>query len=283
MTTETISRLITDEYAWVRELSTGLAAEDQIEHFPRFVVRSPYRDEPALPLARSRYASLYAVSHDPGSGGSGLQAYDDDAIWVVLAGEATFYTEHDCEVGRLAQYHGLLTPQGVPYRYDNTGDGLLVMLRGAGRGEPMEAYRDFYTGTGEGGTEAISWRRDPWPGVDGNSDAFQRFNLRFPLRGKNVSAWRVLARTDHIAMHSSSLEPGRGEVNLHCHDDEAIWVVLYGQVTYYGEEDSRELCTLRAHDGIVIPQDQLYRYVNTGDGYLHMLRFAGRKEAPAPV
>ena len=283
MTIEAISRLTTDEYAWVRELSTGLAAEDQIEHFPRFVVRSPYRDEPALPLARTRYASLYAVSYDPGSDGPDLQAYDDDAIWVVLAGEATFRTKGDREVGRIGQYHGLLTPQGVPYRYENTGDGLLVMLRGAGRGEPMEAYRDFYTGTGEGGTEAISWRRDPWPGVEGDGGPFKRFNLRFPLRGENVSAWRVLARTDHIAMHSSSLEPGKGEVNLHCHDDEAIWVVLYGQVTYFGEEENRELCTLRAHDGIVIPQDQLYRYVNTADGYLHMLRFAGRKEAPAPL
>lgn len=286
---EAVERLTTDEFAWVRDLKPGIAPADQIEPFPRFVVRSPFRAEPALSLARGRHVSLCAVSNDPGSDGPRLQAYDDDAIWVVLAGEATFWTEGGREIGCFAQYRGLLAPKGAPYRYENSGDGLLLMLRGAARAEPMEASKNFYTGTNPGGTESISWRRDPWPGVEDHPEPFKRFNLRFPLRGDpstslragNVSAWRALARAERLAIHSSSLEPGRGEVNLHSHDDEAVWVVLYGQVTYYGGEDDHELCTLRPSEGILIPQDTLYRYVNTGDGYLHMLRFGGRGE-PAP-
>ena len=109
---------------------------------------------------------------------------------------------------------------------------------------------------------------------------FSRFTVRFPLRAEGFSAWQPLARGEHIAIHSSSLEPGRGEVNLHSHDDEAVWVVLYGEVTFYGEDDNRELCTLRPGDGILIPQDHPYRYVNMGDGYLHMLRFGGRGAPP---
>ena len=294
MTIEAVRTPATDPAAWVGPLSTGLALEDQIERYPRFTLRVPH-PAGALALARGRHASLCVVSQPPGAPEAGPAAYDDDAIWLVLAGEATFRNEDGQEVAHLGHQQGLLTPKGEPYSYQNAGDGLLVMLRGAGRRDPVEGSRASYRGDSPGGTEAISWRREPWAGVNAQPEPFKRFDLRFPLRGENVAAWRVLARSERIAIHSSSLEPSRGEVNLHAHDDEAIWVVLFGEVTFFGPslshaepseesqsgEESQELATLHANDGIMIPQDTLYRYVNTGDGYLHMLRFGGRGE-PAP-
>ena len=72
-------------------------------------------------------------------------------------------------------------------------------------------------------------------------------------------------------------------MNLHSHDDEAVWLVLHGEVTFYGWEENREIGVLRANDGILIPRDAHYRYENTGDGYLVMLRYGARAEAAPPL
>jgi len=287
MTTDaTIIRPASDPYAWVRDLNPGVAPEDQPFPYHRFRVRVPMRAEgrgPFLPLARGRHVAFYLNAFEPGMGERNLHAHDDEAVWLVLAGEATFWTERAREIAHLTQHQGLYIPLEQPYRYQNTGDGLLILLRGAARAEPMDAYRDFFRGSHPGGTESISWRRDPWPGVAEHPEPFRRFNLRLPLRGENLAPWRVLVRGDRLALHSSCLEPGRGEVNLHSHDDEAVWVVLHGEVTFYGGEDNHELCTLRPQEGILIPIDTPYRYVNSGDGYLIMLRYGGRAAPPPPI
>ncbi|GEM_PF-6907275 len=288
MTTQTtIVQPGPDPFAWVRDLSPGVAAADQPHPYHRFRLRVPMRQEgkaPFLPLARGRNLSFYLNAYEPGMGERNLHAHDDEAVWLMLSGEATFWTEGEREVAHLTQHQGLHIPLATPYRYQNTGDGLLVMLRAAARAEPLESSADFPVGTRPGGTEGISWRYDLWSGVDeaDQPDGFRRFTLRFPLRGENFRPWQPLIRGDRIALHVSSLEPERGEVNLHSHDDEAVWVVLHGQVTFYGWEDNRAIGTLHPNEGILIPRDAPYRYVNTGDGYLVMLRYGGRAE-PVPA
>lgn len=285
MTTEaTAVKPGTDPFAWVRDLNPGVGPEAQPAPYHRFVLRVPMRgaSAPFLPLARGRHVSFYVNAYEPGMGERNLHAHDDEAVWLVLAGEATFYTEGDRDAVHLTQHQGLRIPLETPYRYQNTGDGILLMARGAARQDPVDASRNFPVGDRPGGTEGISWRRETWPG---NSEAgpFDRFTLRYPLRGENTPPWRTLVRGERIALHASSLEPGKGEVNLHSHDDEAVWVVLHGEVTFYGGEDNHELGVLRSNDGILIPRDAPYRYVNTGDGYLVMLRYGGRAEPVPPL
>ncbi len=278
MTAQTAAALVTHPYAWLQPLDSGVPPERQIEHYPRFALRAPLRDADPMPLARTRHLSLCFVTLEPGAGEPALAAYDDEATWLILAGEAVFRTEGDREVARLRQHEGILAPKGVPYRYENAGDGLLLLLRGAGRKDPVAGYERFYTGIRRGGPESTAWLRELWPGAAEHPEPFKRFTLRFPLRTAGDSPWRPLARGEHISLHASSREPGLGEANLHSHDDEAAWVVLYGRATFWGEADARELCTLGPHDGIVIPKDAHYRYLNTGDGYLIMLRYGARGE-----
>lgn len=52
-----------------------------------------------------------------------------DEIWLVLEGEATFYTEEEQEVARLGPRGGLLIPRGVPYWFGSTGETPLVIMR----------------------------------------------------------------------------------------------------------------------------------------------------------
>jgi mannose-6-phosphate isomerase-like protein (cupin superfamily) len=283
MATEAIP-LATHAPAWCDALQTGMEAAAQVPHFPRYVLRPhfPGLDSGIQPLARGRNISLCALVLPPGDGAIELQAYDDDATWLALAGEATFRVAGRPD-SRLAGYQGITLPSGSRYGYRNNGEGLAVLLRGAARAEPLPENEDFYVGSRTGATEGISWRRPLWTGVEQGAEATGRYSVRFPLRAENFPPWQPLVRTDHLALHASCLEPERGEVNLHAHDDEAVWLVLFGQVTFWGEEDNRELFTLHPHDGVLIPRDTPYRYQNTGNGSLVMLRFAGRAASPPPL
>lgn len=52
-----------------------------------------------------------------------------DAVWLVLAGQATFYTEGDKPVARLRRYDLLLVPRGTPYWFESSGEEPLVIFR----------------------------------------------------------------------------------------------------------------------------------------------------------
>lgn len=62
-------------------------------------------------------------------GENGLHAHaDEDHLFVVLAGEATF--RHGDGTTRVAgQYDGLMIPRGVAYAFQSTGSSNLVILR----------------------------------------------------------------------------------------------------------------------------------------------------------
>lgn len=289
MATDTgVVKAVPDPIAWGWDLRPGYAGQ-QPWPYHRFRLRIPMRGErpPFLPVARARHTALYVNAFEPGRGEVNLHAHDDEAVWLVLAGEVTFWTAGHQAPRHLTQHQGLFIPAGTPYRYQNTGDGLLVMLRGGARPDVLPISVDFPVGTRPGGLEPIAWRPDLWPGVPEGDQAgpFRRFTLRLPLRGEGPGErpWRPLVRGTYLALHASCLEPGRGEVNRHSHDDEAIWVVLHGETTFWGWEDDREIGVLRSDDGIVIPRDAHYRYQNTGDGYLVMLRYGGRAEPVPPL
>ena len=59
----------------------------------------------------------------------------NDAVWLVLAGRAKFYTEGDREVATLGPYEGLLIPRGAKYWFESApgaeGDNLVILKVGA--------------------------------------------------------------------------------------------------------------------------------------------------------
>jgi len=275
--------LMADPIAWGWDLRPGFPGE-QPDPYQRFRLCIPMRGpkSPFLPVARGRHLALCVNAFEPGRGEVNQHAHDDEATWLVLAGEATFWGRDNAGEMRLTAQQGLLIPLGEPYRYQNTGDGLLVMLRCGARPDALPISEAFPVGSRPGGVE-LTWRKDLWPGqAGGDGEAFARFDVWYPLRGDGFLPWQVLTRGTHLGLHVSCLEPEKGEVNLRSHDDEPAWVVLHGEATFYAWEDNRELGVLHAEDGVLIPKDAHYRYMNTGDGYLVMLRYGGRAE-PAPA
>ena len=67
-----------------------------------------------------------------------------DAIWFVLGGEVTFYTEGDQQVAKLSKHDGLLIPRGTPYWFDSTSDDPLVILHITARDPSIVGKRIAY-------------------------------------------------------------------------------------------------------------------------------------------
>jgi mannose-6-phosphate isomerase-like protein (cupin superfamily) len=64
---------------------------------------------------------------------------DHDHSFVVLDGEATFY-DRDGNAKVLGRYEGIMLPRGTHYRFCNSGEGNLVVLRAGGGHKPKEGY-----------------------------------------------------------------------------------------------------------------------------------------------
>jgi mannose-6-phosphate isomerase-like protein (cupin superfamily) len=89
---------------------------------------------------------------------------------------------------------------------------------------------------------------------------------------RNVGA---VARTDNLVVLAHVWEKG-GEAALHSHHStDASWIVLQGQVVFYGEGDV-ELARLNRTQGILIPRDVKYWFQSTGDEPLIMMRAAAK-------
>lgn len=57
---------------------------------------------------------------------------DEDHAFIVLEGQMSVFDENGGEIG-VKQYQGIMIPKGAYYRYLNTGEGNLVVIRvGAG-------------------------------------------------------------------------------------------------------------------------------------------------------
>jgi mannose-6-phosphate isomerase-like protein (cupin superfamily) len=78
----------------------------------------------------------------------------EDHAFVVLQGEAMFWNRAGDQVA-VRRYQGILVPRGAYYRFQNTGEGNLVMLR-----------------VGAGSNSHLSERRTERLGVDGRPMTF---------------------------------------------------------------------------------------------------------------
>lgn len=69
----------------------------------------------------------------------------EDAIWLVLNGQATFYTTDDRIVASVGKYEGVLVPRGAPYWFESSSDENLVIMRIGARAQTEEPGRVDYT------------------------------------------------------------------------------------------------------------------------------------------
>ena len=102
----------------------------------------------------------------------------------------------------------------------------------------------------------------------------------FSIKGPYLSAGRVnidLARTDLLWLSLKiNAEGGENAVHAHTAEDHSF-IVLEGEVTFYDEHGEGK--TLGAYEGIMIPKGAYYRYLNTGERNLFMLRVGARRDA----
>lgn len=110
----------------------------------------------------------------------------------------------------------------------------------------------------------------------------RRFNGRFQLfhvapelpEGKHRSV-ELLAQDDITAAIVHVIKEG-GENELHAHRaQDAVWLVLEGQVTFYGE-DHEEIARLNSRDGLFIPRGSAYYFSSTGAEQALILRFSAK-------
>jgi quercetin dioxygenase-like cupin family protein len=83
-----------------------------------------------------------------------------------------------------------------------------------------------------------------------------------------------LTGTDSCRASVQILNKG-GENNLHYHPNmDLIYMVLKGQVEFYGPED-KSLGVFGVHEGIKLPENSRYWFKSVGDEEAHLLQIAG--------
>jgi mannose-6-phosphate isomerase-like protein (cupin superfamily) len=98
---------------------------------------------------------------------------------------------------------------------------------------------------------------------------FEIFEIKPQIVAKGKQTTE-LVRTDLIRANVQVVTEG-GENNLHAHTAmDAIWVVLQGEVTFYGQGD-KVVGKLKKHQGILIPRPNPYWFESSGDEPLVIL------------
>ena len=86
---------------------------------------------------------------------------------------------------------------------------------------------------------------------------------------------KSLARTELLTVLLHHWDTG-GEVGLHHHTDgDATWIVMDGEVTFYGEDDV-VLAKAQRSQAVVIPRNTMYWFENSGKEPLAMYRVSAR-------
>jgi len=97
----------------------------------------------------------------------------------------------------------------------------------------------------------------------------EKFSLKTPYM-KQGRVTQLVAETTNLWIHTKiNAEGGENEIHQHLDEDHAF-IVLEGQMSVF-DEKGNEL-EIRQHQGIMIPKGAYYRYLNTGEGNLVVIR-----------
>jgi mannose-6-phosphate isomerase-like protein (cupin superfamily) len=96
---------------------------------------------------------------------------------------------------------------------------------------------------------------------------FQVFTAGAPEETEHDLRVRPLARSTALSLYVRAFADGGGEDGIHAHPDDAIWLVLEGHASFFGER-GRPLGELGPHEGILVPALASYRFRCTGASLL---------------
>jgi mannose-6-phosphate isomerase-like protein (cupin superfamily) len=97
----------------------------------------------------------------------------------------------------------------------------------------------------------------------------QLFSLKTPYM-KQGRVTQLVAETANMWIHTKiNAEGGENEIHKHLDEDHAF-IVLEGQMSVF-DENGGEI-EVKQHQGVMIPKGAYYRYLNTGEGNLVVIR-----------
>lgn len=103
---------------------------------------------------------------------------------------------------------------------------------------------------------------------------YQVARIRPEIVSKGKSHQKLF-RTDALSAGVQVVATG-GETNLHAHAaTDAVWLVLDGQATFYGEGDAI-LAKLDRHEALLIPHGAPYWFESSSDTPLVIMRFGAQ-------
>lgn len=103
----------------------------------------------------------------------------------------------------------------------------------------------------------------------------QLFSLKTPYMQQG-RVTQLVAETPNLWIHTKvNAEGGENEIHKHLGEDHAF-IVLEGQMSVFDEQGGE--IEVKQYQGVMIPKGAYYRYLNTGDGNLVVIRVgAGAK------
>jgi mannose-6-phosphate isomerase-like protein (cupin superfamily) len=118
-----------------------MTAEEAVAQFklskirPQMMAKGKISDK----VLRTDMLGVTAQVIAPDGGETNLHAHPGvDSAWIVLDGEATFYTVDDIVVATMGRYDSLLIPGGTPYWFKCTSQNPLVILHVSARAPGRE-------------------------------------------------------------------------------------------------------------------------------------------------
>jgi mannose-6-phosphate isomerase-like protein (cupin superfamily) len=101
------------------------------------------------------------------------------------------------------------------------------------------------------------------------------FSLKTPYMEQG-RVTQLVAETANMWIHTKVNAEG-GENEIHCHlDEDHSFIVLEGQMSVFDEKGNE--MQVKQYQGVMIPKGAYYRYLNTGEGNLVVIRVgAGAK------
>ena len=104
----------------------------------------------------------------------------------------------------------------------------------------------------------------------------QLFSLKTPYM-KQGRVTQLVAETPNMWIHTKiNAEGGENEIHKHLNEDHAF-IVLEGQMSVF-DENGGEI-EVKQYQGVMIPKGAYYRYLNTGEGNLVVLRVGAGKRS----
>ena len=134
----------------MKATAAARAHENETPKAQLFSLKTPYMQQGRVTQLAAETPNMWIHTKINAEGGENeIHTHlDEDHAFIVLEGEMSVFDEKGNEM-QVKPYQGVLLPKGAYYRYLNTGNGNLVMLRiGAGvrnkpqAGEPMRVRPD---------------------------------------------------------------------------------------------------------------------------------------------